>query len=125
MSKSDENMSVKVRGHCKIVDDLGNVLVDKDNAIHPQNLSRVIARALANEHNYYIHRIAFGNGGTTVDAAYTVRYKTVNDGQSPDIATWDSRIYNETYSEIIDDSQVNPDDQISGVHWVLTQVRPT
>lgn len=101
---------VQVKGHLKIVDDLGNVLVDKDNAVHPQNLARIFARALANEHNYFIHRMAFGNGGTTVDAAFTVTYRTPNDGQSPDIATWDSRIYNETYSEIIDDGQttLNP-----------------
>lgn len=105
------NISVNVKGHCKIVDDLGQVLLDKDNAIHPQNMARVFARALANEHNYYVDRIAFGNGGTVVDAAYTITYKTPNDGQSPDIATWDSRIYNETYSEIINEGQsvLNPD----------------
>lgn len=103
-------LPINVKGHVKIVDDLGNVLVDKDNAVHPQNLSRIFARALANESNYFIHRIAFGNGGTIVDAAFTVTYKTPNDGQSPDIATWDSRIYNETYSEIIDDglTTLNP-----------------
>lgn len=95
---------VTVKGHCKIVDDLGNVLLDKDNAIHPQNMARVIARALANEHNFFVNRLAFGNGGTTVDAAFTVTYNTPNDGQAPDTATWDSRIYNETYSEIVDDS---------------------
>lgn len=104
-------LPVTVKGHCKIVDDLGNVLLDKDNAIHPQNMARVIARALAHENNFFINRIAFGNGGTIVDAAYTVTYKTPNDGQSPDIATWNSRIYNETYSEIVDDGQtvLNPD----------------
>lgn len=104
------NLPINVKGHVKIVDDLGNVLVDKDNAVHPQNLSRIFARALANESNYFIHRIAFGNGGTLVDAAFTVTYKTPNAGQSPDIATWDSRIYNETYSEIIDDglTTLNP-----------------
>lgn len=104
------NLPINVKGHVKIVDDLGNVLVDKDNAVHPQNLARIFARALANESNYFIHRIAFGNGGTLVDAAFTVTYKTPNDGQSPDIATWDSRIYNETYSEIIDDglTTLNP-----------------
>ena len=102
---------VSVKGHCKIVDDLGNVLLDKNNAIHPQNMARVIARALAHENNSFIHRIAFGNGGTVVDAAYTVTYKTPNDGQSPDVASWDSRIYNETYSEIIDDglTVLNPE----------------
>lgn len=101
---------VVVKGHLNIVDDLGNVLVDKDNAIHPQNLARIFARALSNEPNYYINRIAFGNGGTIVDAAFTVTYRTPNDGQAPDIATWDSRIYNETYSEIIDDglATLNP-----------------
>jgi hypothetical protein len=95
---------LSVKGHVKIEDDLGNVLVDKDNAVHPQNMSRVIARALANEDNFHIHRIAFGNGGTLTDAAFTVTYRTPNDGQPPDTRTWDSRIYNETYSEIIDDN---------------------
>jgi len=100
-----QELSVNVLGHCKIVDDLGNVLLDQTNAVHPQNLACVFARALANEHNYFIHRIAFGNGGTVVDAARTVTYRTPNDGQAPDIATWDSRIYRETYSEIIDEGQ--------------------
>jgi hypothetical protein len=98
-----QELSVNVKGHCKIVDDLGNVLLDQTNAVHPQNLACVFARALANEHNYFVHRIAFGNGGTVVDAARTVTYRTPNDGQSPDNATWDSRIYRETYSEIIDE----------------------
>lgn len=110
MSFSTDYLPVHVKGHLKIEDDLGNVLVDQDNAIHPQNMARVFARALSNEHNYFINRIAFGNGGTTVDAAFTVTYRTPNDGQSPDIATWDSRIYHETYSEIINAGQtvLNP-----------------
>lgn len=93
-----------VKGHCLIEDDIGNILLDKENAIHPQNMARVIARALSREDNYRIHRIAFGNGGTNIDAAFTVLFKTPNDGQPPDIQTWDSRLYNETYSEIVDDS---------------------
>jgi len=99
-------ITATVTGHGYITDDLGNVLLDQHNAVHPQNLARVFARALSNEHNFYINRIAFGNGGTIVDAAYTVTYRTPNDGQSPDIATWDSRIYHETFSKIIDDGQV-------------------
>jgi hypothetical protein len=99
------HIPIEVHGHLNIKDDLENILVDKDNAVHPQNLSRIFARALANEYNYFINRIAFGNGGTTVDAAFTVTYKTPNDGQSPDIQTWDSRIYHETYSEIINAGQ--------------------
>jgi hypothetical protein len=76
------------------------VLVDKSNAIHPQNMSRVIARALANEPNSLIHRIAFGNGGTYTDAAGNVVFNPPNDGNS---GGWEARIYNETYSEIVDE----------------------
>lgn len=100
-------MPLEVNGHVSITDDLGNVLLDKDNAVHPQNVARVIARSLSNESNYFVHRIAFGNGGTTVDAAFTITYKTPNDGQPPDVRTWDSRIYNETYSEIIDEGNLS------------------
>jgi len=101
----------QVMGHVLIKDDLGKVLLDEKNAVHPQNMSRVIARALANESNSYIHRIAFGNGGTSTDAAQTVTYKTPNDGQAPDVHTWDSRLYNETYSEIVNEGSttLNPD----------------
>lgn len=107
MTAFKANLPLHVSGHLKIVDDLGNVLVDKTNAIHPQNMARIFARALANENNYFINRIAFGNGGTTVDAAFNVIYNTPNDGQSPDIATWDSRLYHETYSEIINAGQIS------------------
>ena len=96
-----DSVQVSVKGHVKITDDLGNVHLDQDNAIHPENMARVIARALANEYNYYINRIAFGNGGTEINAAYTITYNTPNDGQPPDTNTWNSRLYHETYSEIV------------------------
>jgi hypothetical protein len=103
-------LDIGMVGHCKIVDDLGCVHLDASNAIHPQNMSRIIARALSNEHNYFINRIAFGNGGTVIDAAYNTTFRPANDGQSPDVTTWDSRLYNEIFSKIIDDGQdtLNP-----------------
>ena len=97
-------LPVKILGHLMIEDDLGNVLVDTYNAVHPQNMARVFARSLSNESNYFVKRIAYGNGGTTVDAALNVTFNTPNDGQAPDTRTWDSTLYNETYSEIVDDS---------------------
>ena len=100
----EQNLPINVKGHVKIEDDQGNVLLDRDNAVHPQNMARVIARAFSREDNYWIHRIAYGNGGTTVDAAFQITYNSPNDGQSPDSNTWDSRLYNETYSEIINES---------------------
>ena len=107
MNTNETTLPIEVLGHVKITDDLGNTLLDEDNAVHPQNMARVIARALARENNYFVHRVAFGNGGTIVDAAYQITYKTPNDGQSPDTAEWKSQLYNETYSEIVDDSNIN------------------
>lgn len=122
-----ELFNVGIKGHCKIVDDLGVVHLDKGNSIHPQNMARIIARALANEHNYFVNRIAFGTDGTIVDATNTITYRTPNDGQSPDVATWDSRIYNEVFSKIIDDGQnsLNPEIGIDiGSADLNTGVRP-
>lgn len=90
-----------VKGHVHAAyADNGEVVLDQFNAVHPQNMAHIFARALAGEANSSIYRMAFGNGGTTIDAALQVAFKTPNDGQPPDIATWDSRLYHETYSEI-------------------------
>lgn len=106
-----DELRLKATGHVLIVDDTDEnnpqILVDKCNAIHPQNFARIVARALSREDNSWIHRIAFGNGGTITDAAFTVTFKTPNDGQVPDTAGWASRLYNETYTEIVDDSNPN------------------
>jgi len=42
----------------------GEMVLDKENAIHPQNMALVIARALARDDNGYIFNLCFGNGGT-------------------------------------------------------------
>ena len=105
-----DTFGFSVDGNVKITDETGHVYLDKHNAVHPQNMARVISRALANEDNYYIHRIAFGNGGTQTNAAFTITYNPPNDGLPPDPRTWDSRLYQETYSEIIDEGNptLNP-----------------
>lgn len=107
MKINDQAIQVNVTGRCIISDDTGNVILDKENAVHPMNLSRAFARGLSNEPNGFIKRIAFGNGGTFVDIAQNVTYNTVNDGIYPDVAGYKSKLYNETYSEIIDESDIN------------------
>ena len=102
-----ELLPIIVKGHLLIKDDLGNVLVDKENAVHPQNMARALSRGLANESNNFVKVIAFGNGGTDINAALDITFNTPNDGQSPDIRTWDSQLYNEQYREIVDDSDSN------------------
>ena len=101
-------LNTSIIGHVSITDDLGNTLLDQFNAIHPQNMARVIARALANEENSNIFRIAFGNGGTQTTAASTITFETPNTGQEANInQTFDSRLHRETYSEIVDDTSAS------------------
>ena len=57
------NFKTKIKGHVQIKDKHSNeVLLDKFNAVHPQNMAKVIARGLANESNQQIFQIALGNG---------------------------------------------------------------
>lgn len=100
---SKELFKIGVRGDVTIEDDLGKVLLDKCNAVHPQNLSRIIARALAGELNSTIFKLALGNGGTYIDATGATSFRRPNDGISPDLAGWQSRLYNETYNEVVDE----------------------
>lgn len=93
--------SITINGHVHIEDDLNTVHLDKGNAIHSQNFTRILARALASQPNSQIARMAFGNGGSVTDALEDVTLKTANDGLYPDPATWTSRLYNEIYSETI------------------------
>lgn len=104
----NEHLTMKCIGHLKAVyTDNGEVAANEWNAVHPQNMARIFARALANEPNSGIYRIALGNGGTTVSAGNTITYNTPNDGQSPDPSGWQSRLYNETYSEVVDQYSPN------------------
>lgn len=108
----NDDFSTRVIGHVVIKEhdkagDAGRVLLDQTNAVHPQNMARIFARALANESNYFIHRIAFGNGGTDIDVASNIIYNPPRDGLNPGDNHWEARLYNETYSEIVDDSNLN------------------
>lgn len=97
--------TVKFKSKIEIYDDNTNELIHEgENTIHPQNVSRVIARALAREPNYYVKRIAFGNGGTFTDGTGEIIYNASNDGSDNG---WESRLYNETYSEIVDEDDAD------------------
>lgn len=91
-----------VTGHVKIQDrDTGEVLLDKDNAIHPENMGRCIARGLAREPNSYIYAVQIGNGGTKITG---VAGQTGNiDFLEPNIIGTDATLYNATYSAIVDE----------------------
>lgn len=98
-------MNVQIETNVLVRDETNDkVLLDEHNAIHPQNMSRILARALSNEPNSIIERMAFGNGGTFKDVGDNLIFNPPNDGL---IDGWESRLYNETYSEVVDESNTD------------------
>lgn len=97
--------SALVQGHIRISDPVsGEVLVDKMNAIHYENMSIALAQSLADSGKGYIYEMAFGNGGSAVDPTGVITYLPPNvTGQNADL-------YNETYAKIVDqDNPLNTD----------------
>jgi hypothetical protein len=94
-----------IQGFVKILDPkTGHVFVDKKNAIHYENMSRSLAESLANRNTGYIYEMAFGNGGSTVDATGVITYLP------PNTVNQNADLYNQTYAKIVDDnSAANPD----------------
>jgi hypothetical protein len=95
----DEMSGIYVRGHIKITDyETKEVLIDKGNAIHYENISAALAYMLANKGQNYIYEMHFGNGGTSVDPTGVITYLPPNTtGQS-------SNLYSATYSKVVDDT---------------------
>ena len=84
----------------------GLVLLDKDNAVHPQNMATVIARGLSNTDassvgTHQIYGIALGNGGSSVDSMSQITYLP------PNITGASARLYNQTYFEVVDEQQAS------------------
>lgn len=91
--------NVKLSGRVTIHDAVtGELLRDKRNAIHSQNMALVVARALAREDNGYIFELAFGNGGTFYNSSSLLVYKT------PNILGSSATLYNETYTVKVDEA---------------------
>ncbi|EBS4516825.1 hypothetical protein DQT32_05355 [Salmonella enterica subsp. enterica serovar Braenderup] len=104
MNNKIEQPRLFVKGHVLITDvtDPNNVsiVVDKSNAIHPENMSQAIANALAANVDSLgvslgaISEMRFGNGGTVVLSTGRVTYKT------PRISSFGG-LYSETYAKKI------------------------
>jgi hypothetical protein len=93
----------KIEGFIKITDPKsGEVLVDKKNAIHYENISIAMAQTLSNRTSAqgggWIYEMAFGNGGSSVDPTGVITYLPPNvTGQNADL-------YNQTYAKVVDDN---------------------
>lgn len=122
---SNENLNVKVSGRVVIAngyvldgnslsnDGYGDVILDKHNAINNKNMSRVIARGLANTDyssvgTHQIYAMCFGNGGTSVTQTNQVVYL------APNVSSTTSTLYNQTYFQVIDEqnSAVSPGNSV-------------
>ena len=74
-----ENNGVLLQGHIKIHNpESGEILVDKRNAIHYENMSIALAESLSNAGKGWIYEMSFGNGGTSVDPTGIITYLTPN-----------------------------------------------
>ena len=97
--KPQDKSGIKVEGHIKIWDPTsGEIIVDKRNAIHYENMSIALAKSLADRTTGFIHEMAFGNGGTTVDPTGIITYLTPNSTGS------NASLYNQTYYKVVDDN---------------------
>ena len=91
-----------LQGHIKIHDPkTGEVIIDKRNAIHYENMSIALAESLSNSGEWWIHEMSFGNGGTSVDPTGVITYLT------PNSTGVNASLYNQTYTKVVDDRSVN------------------
>lgn len=94
-----------IRGYVKISDaETGEILVDKMNQIHYENMSVALAQSIFGDTNYQIWYMYFGNGGTSVDPTGVITYLP------PNTNTQNSDLYNSQYYKIINQaSELNND----------------
>jgi hypothetical protein len=104
----------KIEGFIKIHDpNTGEVLIDKKNAIHYENISIAMAQTLSDRNIGYIYEMAFGNGGSSVDPTGVITYLPPNvTGQNADL-------YNETYAKVVDDNSAANTDSVNNNMTVL------
>ena len=104
----------KIEGFVRILDpDSGEVIVDRKNAIHYENISIAMAQTLSDRNLGYIYLMAFGNGGSSVDPTGVITYLPPNTtGQNADL-------YNETYAKVVNDNSAADTDPLNNKMTVL------
>jgi hypothetical protein len=87
----------RIEGFIKITNPAtGEVLVDKKNAVNYENISIAMANTLSNQDLGWIYTMAFGNGGSSVDATGVITYLP------PNVTGQNATLYNETYAKVVD-----------------------
>ena len=105
--KLKEKNGILSKGHIKIYDPVTKeVFINKNNAIHYENMSIALADSVGNRGNGWIYEMSFGNGGTSVDPTGIITYLT------PNSTGTNASLYNQTYTKIVDDNSVNNTDPV-------------
>lgn len=99
-----EKSSFTMKGHVLIDDEFGNILVDENNAIHDENMSFSIAKAMTSSPEGHIHEMHFGNGGSVVQGTGSINYFP------PNTTGLNAELYNSTFYKVVDDSSPLNDD---------------
>jgi hypothetical protein len=101
------NIPIQIEGFLKVYDPNTNeVFYDGHNAIHYENISVAIADALSSRGYGGIFKMAFGNGGSSIDETGVITYLPTNTtGQN-------AALYNQTYTKIVDDTSILNDNPI-------------
>jgi len=96
------SIPISIEGFLKVYDPISKeVFYDGHNAIHYENISIAIADALSNRSVGTIFKMAFGNGGASVDETGVITYLP------PNTTGQNASLYNQTYSKIVDDTNNN------------------
>lgn len=101
-----ENLITGVQGFVNIKDKETGEILAKSNAVHYGNITAAIATALTGGDAGHITYMAFGNGGTTIDASGVIVYKDTNTSELGDT---NATLYNTTYGRLLDGSNVATD----------------
>ena len=97
-----DKQGIFLEGHVKIHDPTsGEILLNKRNAIHYENMSIALAQSLSNAGEGWVHEMSFGNGGTSVDPTGIITYLT------PNSTGTNASLYNQTFTKVVDDRSVN------------------
>jgi hypothetical protein len=108
----------QIQGFVKISDpNTGEILVDKRNAIHYENMSLAMAETLSNRTSAqgggWIYEMAFGNGGSSVDPTGIITYLP------PNTTGINADLYNETYAKVVDDNSAADTDPANNYMEVI------
>jgi hypothetical protein len=98
-----EKFEIEVEGRVQIFDhETRELLRDTKNAVHPQNMAMMIAKAISRDTatSPGILQLCFGNGGTFFNSSNQIVFRPPN-------TVGVSALYNQTYS-------VQVDDQVTG-----------